>query len=418
MKGHGMDEATSQGISNGVTFIFLAGSGMIASNHDDETEVINLHSNDKFHVVQQESHTTSHHGNTRHGGHHDNHHIRHSGSRHGTSSEDNTENSGTYHGNEDYTSGNQGNESDKLYPGYWTIPGLDNTFEPGAGSDGIRLNVHEPGTMPNPSYEGLDIPLGVSAVIGISSKEINRLPSPYSNCTNENIELYSLMEAIQKDCEDCPEMGHDTVERSHREIDCQSACLQRHIWMQCKCLDITLTLPFFDRRFMCGYSEHTDVLTFPEKYNMQHCLSAENMTSLPECRELLGKLFGDLECLKTVKSWHLTQNNSKSYNCKCPPSCHSISYNLDYGNSQWPGNGPELDSAYEKIVKRKIIPYFEKQNSSLAEAPLRYFSQWDNRQNIMRNFVRITLYIKDLTVQTTQQVEAYTALDLLSDIGK
>ena len=71
-------------------------------------------------------------------------------------------------------------------------------------------------------------------------------------------------------------------------------------------------------RFMCGYSEHTDVLTFPEKYNMQHCLSAENMTSLPECRELLGKLFGDLECLKMVKSWHLTQNNSESYNCKCP----------------------------------------------------------------------------------------------------
>ncbi len=35
----------------------------------------------------------------------------------------------------------------------------------------------------------------------------------------------------------------------------------------------------------------------------------------------------------------------------------------------------------------------------------------------MRNFVRVTLYIKDLTVQTTQQVQAYSALDLLSDIG-
>ncbi len=64
----------------------------------------------------------------------------------------------------------------------WNIPGLDNTYEPGAGSDGVRLNVHEPGTVPNPSYEGLDIPPGVSAVIGISSKEINRLSYPYSNC--------------------------------------------------------------------------------------------------------------------------------------------------------------------------------------------------------------------------------------------
>ena len=410
-----MDEATSQGISNGITFIFMAGSGMIASNHDndDQPEVIDLDSNDNPRVVER--------SNTRHEGHHGNNHIRHSDSRLDNSRDDNTDdNSGNYHSNEENKSGgNHGDESDiKTDSGFWTIPGLDNTFEPGAGSDGIRLNVHEPGTVPNPSYEGLDIPLGVSAVIGISSKEINRLPSPYSNCTNENMELYSLMEAIQKDCEDCPEMGHEMVIRSHREIDCQSACLQRHVWKQCKCLDITLTLPFFDRRFLCGYSEHTDVLTFPERYNMQHCLSAENMTSLPECRELLGKLFGDLECLKMVKSWHLTQNNSERYDCKCPPSCHSISYNLDYGNSQWPGNGPELDSAYEKIVKKKIIPYFERQNSSLAEAPLRYFAQWDNRQNIMRNFVRITLYIKDLTVQTTQQVEAYTALDLLSDIGE
>ena len=300
----------------------------------------------------------------------------------------------------------------------WNIPGLDNTFEPGAGSDGIRLNVHEPGTVPNPSFEGLDIPPGVSAVIGISSKEINRLPKPYSNCTNENMELFLLMETIKKDCTDCPEMGKGTVIRTHREIDCQSACLQRHIWKQCKCLDITLALPFFQRKWLCGYLENTEALTFPERYNMQHCLSAENMTSLSECKEFLGKLFGDLECLKRVKSWHLTQNSSESYHCKCPPNCHSISYNLDYGNSQWPGNGPELDSAYQKIVKRKIIPYFEKQNSSISQAPLKYFSQWDNRQEIMKNFVRVTLYIKDLTVQTTQQVEAYTALDLLSDIGE
>ena len=47
-----------------------------------------------------------------------------------------------------------------------TIPGFDNTMEPTAGTDGLRINIHEPGTTPNPSLEGFDIPPGVSATIG------------------------------------------------------------------------------------------------------------------------------------------------------------------------------------------------------------------------------------------------------------
>ena len=33
------------------------------------------------------------------------------------------------------------------------IPGFDNTFTPSAGTDGLRLNIHEPGTVPNPSFQ-------------------------------------------------------------------------------------------------------------------------------------------------------------------------------------------------------------------------------------------------------------------------
>ena len=62
---------------------------------------------------------------------------------------------------------------------------------------------------------------------------------------------------------------------------------------------------------------------------------------------------------------------------RCPPTCHSISYQLDYGNSQWPGSGPELDSAYDKIVRGRVLPYLRSVNSSLAKAPIEYFSRWD-----------------------------------------
>ncbi len=120
-KGHVMDEATAEGIKNGVTFVFLSGSGMLK---------------DSFNLTKE--------GSTVH-----------------------------------------------------NIPGFDNTFTPSAGTDGLRINIHEPGTVPNPSFQGLDVPRGVSAVIGITSEEIRRLPYPYTNCSSENREKQLLVKAIQ-----------------------------------------------------------------------------------------------------------------------------------------------------------------------------------------------------------------------------
>ena len=59
----------------------------------------------------------------------------------------------------------------------FTIPGFDNTMEPTAGTDGIRINIHEPGTTPNPSLEGFDIPPGVSATIGKNDKLLSKVLS-------------------------------------------------------------------------------------------------------------------------------------------------------------------------------------------------------------------------------------------------
>ena len=77
MKGHEMDEATAEGIKNGITFVFLAGSGMLINDEQSQE--------DEGHAIN--------------------------------------------------------------------IPGFDNTFEPSAGSDGVRINIHEPGAVPNPSFQ-------------------------------------------------------------------------------------------------------------------------------------------------------------------------------------------------------------------------------------------------------------------------
>ena len=65
-----------------------------------------------------------------------------------------------------------------------------------------------------------------------------------------------------------------------------------------------------------------------------------------------------------------------------------------------------------------MIPHFKKDNLTLAKELVDYFSNKDNKEEVMRNFARFTVYIKDLTVLTSQQVPAYSELDLLSDIGE
>ena len=129
----------------------------------------------------------------------------------------------------------------------------------------------------------------------------------------------------------------------------------------------------------------------------------------------MEKLFEDLSCMRQVKNHHAGENDL--FKCSCTPSCRSIKYDVSYGASTWPGEGPELWASYDKIVRQKVIPYYKQLNSTMAEHAVRYFKKADNARDIMRNFVRLTVYIKDLTVHTTEQVPAYSTVDLLSDIG-
>ncbi len=56
--------------------------------------------------------------------------------------------------------------------------------------------------------------------------------------------------------------------------------------------------------------------------------------------------------LQAVKTWHQqSESKDEAYNCTCPPPCHSISFQTYYSISQFPGRGPELSAAYQRIVQ-------------------------------------------------------------------
>ena len=77
-----------------------------------------------------------------------------------------------------------------------------------------------------------------------------------------------------------------------------------------------------------------------------------------------------------------------------------------------------MNEAYTTIVQEKVIPYFEKMNTSLIVNVTRYLSDTDKREEILKHFARVTVYKRSLKVERIEQVVAYTFLDLISDIGK
>ena len=54
----------------------------------------------------------------------------------------------------------------------------------------------------------------------------------------------------------------------------------------------------------------------------------------------------------------------------------------------------------------------------LIQSLIDYFSDEKNKKDVMSNFVRLTVYIKDLTVETIEDVAGYSKIDLISDIGQ
>ncbi len=201
--------------------------------------------------------------------------------------------------------------------------------------------------------------------------------------------------------------------------------MQRQIWAKCGCLDAQENLPFFVESTLCGYTKYAKMIAFPDKYNRSHCFVSENMTSLPECEEMFDKLFNDLLCVRKVKKNTL---HSIKFNCHCPDACDSFKFETSYSLAGWPRDGPELDEAYRKIVQDIVIPKFENggeeedaqtgQYKLILRDVINYLNDSTKKREIMSNFLRLTVYIEDLAVETIEDVAEYSEVDLLSDIGQ
>ena len=112
---------------------------------------------------------------------------------------------------------------------------------------------------------------------------------------------------------------------------------------------------------------------------------------------------------KSYPSWHME--------CACPPACNETQYQTSYSMSSWPAKGPELNFAYEAIVKDTVMPFLQEINTTEAGQFYDYYSNESNKDEIMSNFVKVTLYYQSLSVTRTIQIKVYSIVDILCHVG-
>ncbi len=296
---------------------------------------------------------------------------------------------------------------------------LSNPLNALSGTEGVRLLIHAPNESFWPEHGGIDIAPGFSTLIGVTSKESVRMPQPYGECTDHNIEIDTLIESIGNKLGYTPKRSEGLHESVYTTLECRSSCLQRYVWETCGCLLMGEYLPFLNSSLLCGHpGKAIEALYNHTELEKKHCLTLKNMMK-EECK-FLQKIFADLKCLSKVlgRGVRFLAEETQDLECHCPVPCRSQDYELTFSLSKWPSSGAEMDSAYNSLVKNRILPKFQEINLPIADGPINYLSNMDNKAEIMENFARVTVFVKSLKVQKTQQVAAYTLLDLFSDIGK
>ena len=290
------------------------------------------------------------------------------------------------------------------------LPGFTSNINGTGGTDGVTFILHLQGTFGNPLVEGIDVPSGASVVLGITSKGISRLGPPYGNCGEQFHHVPLPSEARSYDISD-EKYERDAASGKgikYLTSKCKQDCFQNQNVIDCDCVDVSLMQPKMEwkNKGLCQF------LDFPSSdVNLFHCCS--KMTTDRDCQNVMMNVFKKMKCMKSVRksfpAWHM--------DCECPPACNETQYQTTYSMSSWPAKGPELNFAYEQIVENAVMPFLKNTNITEEEEFYDYYGNESNKDEIMSNFVKVTLYYQSLSVTRTIQIKVYSIVDILCNVG-
>lgn len=285
--------------------------------------------------------------------------------------------------------------SQKSQPGTYGIYDLKN---PVAYGSGMRVQIHASNTLPTPAHNGFDVPPGYSTSVGLKTKTHSRLSYPYG---------------------DCIKTTSDKGKNYHSMFDCLQTCKQKILITKCGCMTSalpTLTLPDTNKNLsFCG--EIKNWKNKAEEYKNKHTVALHSLSCE---REVMEKLH---------------TNRSYESKCDCSEPCNEKSYEQTMSMSYWPEEFYQLDllkTLHENANKSTdlvrealdtlttvIFNYSDSVNQGsyqeYSEADLLKISR--ATKIVRKNFIRLNIYLQDLSVTEHIQMPAYDLVNLIADIG-
>ncbi|CAH1776647.1 unnamed protein product [Owenia fusiformis] len=197
-------------------------------------------------------------------------------------------------------------------------------------SDGIRLSIHAPGTMPDPEKDGIDLSTGTFSSIGLSQDVRTLLGPPHGNCTEERLNTHTTY--------------------TYTQNMCLRQCQQIETIKRCKCMNPKLPLPPLTEKphkiHYCGYEMRQEYLKEKERE-----MTYGNVFPLENVQfdwKIFIENFKLYECEKEVTELFSREGEK----CGCKRECKSTAYYYLKHSIPWPN-----ERYYKGLKHRNFISF-------------------------------------------------------------
>ena len=268
---------------------------------------------------------------------------------------------------------------------YAAVFGIFDFFNRLSRVAGLRVLIHSNGDMPFPHMGGQTITNGYDVSYGVTTTKINRLGSPHGECF-KNVENY---------------YGN----KKYSLQLCQSIFMQKSIWDNCRCLDISLPT---DERFFELFNLTTNAAPFCDNIGEYLFSDATN-------KEVnYTKYRHEKECVMKYKKISTIANN-----CRVP--CEEELMHITEEDSVLMNtNQLTLDSSMKDILE--IIQfselgskYFWIYNREIRNSSS---SSYENLfKFILKHFAEIKIYISNNNILNVRETVSYSVDQLVADFG-
>ncbi|XP_060588552.1 degenerin unc-8-like [Ruditapes philippinarum] len=223
---------------------------------------------------------------------------------------------------------------------------------------GVRLLLHEPGTYPLPTDEGITLGPGTETNIGLKMVRISRLGKPYSNCV-KGVDFAKL------------------YKKKYSVSACYHFCRIRKAMQVCKCIPVDA----------------------PDEINL-------NSTALPVCN---NSIVEEKKCLLTIDIGF----NNGNYECDCNGPCKEVVFEQTMSSRYWPTH-EYMDVLMSELCAKNRSKEITQLKAICEKVDNLSFEDYDKYR---QNFLRVIIYFEDLNYETISQEPLYESVRFLSDIG-